>query len=1308
MKPDLEQTLVSVTLPEMGESVTQGSIVEWRKKVGDFVAEGDPLVEVTTDKVDVEVPATTSGVVTRILAGEGETVAVGSLLAQIDSSKTDGATKPSPAGNGVKATPPAATPAAAPPRLAVAGEGLADAQARRLAHRLGVDLTRMRGSGPSGLILRSDVEQQARGVRAPLSPAPALAPIPPGATLAPLRGPAAALAGYMEQSLTIPTATSFRSVPVDVLDARRKELNGAVRAAGRAERISFTHVIAYALVRAAQEMPFITHSFRRDDTGAPARLEPGIHLGLAVDTERKDGTRSLVVPVIRDADQLDFAAFRASYEALVAKARENKLTADDLAGASFTLTNPGGIGTVASVPRLMAGQGAIIATGAIGYPPGFAGANEQSLRLLGVSRVMQLTSTYDHRVIQGAQSGEYLRRVDELLQGRDGFYERIFASLGLQAAPQPQVALTVAAPAAAPSDEMLRAVAAGMAIVSAYRRFGHLAANLDPLGAAPVGDASLEPQTYGLTPALQSAIPASVLRVKVPGNTLADVLPRLRETYSSTIAYEIEHISNADQRVWLRDYIESGRNKVKQSPQRQIDFLERLTQVEAFDRYVRKTFLGQKTFSGEGLDVMVPMLEEMLDMLADDGVANAVLGMAHRGRLNVIAHVVNLPYEEAMTEFEAAAYRGNLGDDDVMGDVKYHHGASGTFTTSKGKTIAVTLAHNPSHLEAVDPVVEGSARALQTDHSHGVPTHDRKRAVPILIHGDAAFTGQGIVSEVLNLQSLAGYETGGTIHLIANNQIGFTTDPADARSTRYASDLAKGFDVPIVHVNADDVDACIAAVHLVIDFRRAFGRDVLIDLIGYRRFGHNEQDEPAYTQPRMAERIKNHPTVRELFANKLVNEGIITAERARAMVDEANERLAQARRSAKGALASHIHGRKLAGSDTFDGTALPAVDRAQLLAWSEALTTVPEGFSLHRKLHGQFERRAAALAEKGMVDWGAAESLAFASLLTAGTPIRLTGQDTERGTFSHRHAVFHDPTTHAVWIPLQHIGQQQVSFEIHNSPLSEYACVGFEYGYSTQQPDALVLWEAQYGDFVNGAEIVVDQFIAAGQAKWGQTSRLTLLLPHGYEGGGPEHSSARLERFLQLVAEGNLRVASPSVAGNYYHLLRSQARSPIAVPLVVMTPKSLLRSENAAGTLDEMANGTFAPVIDDPRAIDRDRIDRLILCSGKIYHDLITHPAYASLQRTAIARIELLAPLPVAEINRLIGGYPRLKKIVWVQEEPKNMGARAFVRRRLLEGKRDGFDIEYIGRGYRASPSEGYAGQHAVEQERIVTSALAE
>jgi len=1315
-----EPKIVTVTLPEMGESVTEGSIVEWQKRIGDFVNEGDPIVNVTTDKVDVEVPATASGVITKIVAAEGATVAVGAPLAEIDANASAPAK-----GNGVKAAAPAvAAPkpvAPAPAAPVTAGEVFATPQARRIARKMQIDVNRVKGSGPQGLVLRSDVEQQGPALPK-VSPAGAAAqvqlpPVSAQAKVTQLKGPAAALAGYMEQSLTIPTATSFRTLAVDVLDARRKELNGAIKSAGRSEKISFTHILAYALVRAAAELPFITYHFRREGD-KPARVEPGVHLGLAVDAERKDGTRFLIVPVIKNADALDFVQFRAKYEDLVAKARENKLTADELQGASFTLTNPGGIGTSASVPRLMAGQGAIIAAGAIGYPPGFAGASEAVIKQLGISKIMQMTSTYDHRVIQGAQSGEYLRRIDEMLQGKDGFYESLFASLGLQAGPAPQAAtsampsLVTPAPqtaAPAPSDEMLRAVAAGMAIVSAYRTHGHLAATLDPLGTPPIGDPSLEPANWGLTPALQSAIPASVLRVKVPGNTLADVLPRLRDTYSSTIAYEVEHISNTEQREWLRDVIESGKHKIALDNDRKIDLLQRLTRVEVFERYLRKTFLGQKTFSGEGLDVMVPMLEEMLEMLARDGTANAVLGMAHRGRLATIAHVVNMPYEEILAEFEAAHERGEVGaDEDVTGDVKYHHGATGTYRTREGGAITVTLANNPSHLEAVDPVVEGSTRALQTDHSQNMPSQDVRKAAPILIHGDAAFIGQGIVSEVFNLQSLPGYQTGGTIHIIANNQVGFTTDPRDSRSTRYASDLAKGFDVPIVHVNADDIDACIWAVNLAIEFRKRFARDVLIEIIGYRRFGHNEQDEPAYTQPGMYGRIKNHPTARELFANKLVAQGVLSKEQVEELVAQATERLQEAHRSVKGKHDVAGMLAKIGVKAAVEAAHLEKVTKDQLLAWSNELIAVPDGFAANKKLQTQFERRKALIAEKGVMDWGMAEALAFASLLSVGTPIRITGQDTERGTFSHRHAVMHDPSSEGEYIPLQHLPAAKASFEIQNSPLSEYACLGFEYGYSASVPKALVLWEAQFGDFNNGAQIIIDQFIAAGQAKWGQTARLTLLLPHGYEGMGPEHSSARLERFLQLTAEGNLRVANLSTATNYYHLLRQQATMAQPVPLVIMTPKSLLRQEVAGGRIDEMAGGKFQPVIDDPNVADKNKIERLVLCSGKIYHDLTAHELHGQLKKTAIVRIELLSPLPYIEINDIIATYPNLKKLVWVQEEPKNMGARAYVRRRLIERKRDTLEIDYVGRPYRASPSEGYPGAHAVEQERLLKEALTE
>ncbi|HZZ65393.1 MAG TPA: multifunctional oxoglutarate decarboxylase/oxoglutarate dehydrogenase thiamine pyrophosphate-binding subunit/dihydrolipoyllysine-residue succinyltransferase subunit [Candidatus Baltobacteraceae bacterium] len=1325
--PSPEPKIVVVTLPEMGESVTEGSIVEWQKHVGDRVQEGDPLVNVTTDKVDVEVPATAAGVVTKILAAEGAIVAVGAPLAEIDANAAPAATAdvakapPAPA-KAAPREPAKAAPAsttAAPASTTAEAPAPASARARRLARKLDIDVNRVRGSGPAGLILHQDVAAQGPALAAQprataLASAPALPPVSANAHVSVLKGPAAALAGYMEQSLTIPTATSFRTLSVDELDARRKALNAAIKSAGRPEKISFTHLIAYAIVQAARELPFITHSFRRDEEGKPQRVEPGVHLGLAVDAQRKDGSRFLIVPVIRNAADLDFAQFRANYETLVERARENKLTADELQGASFTLTNPGGIGTSASVPRLMAGQGAILAAGAIGYPPGFSHASETALRSFGVGKIMQMTSTYDHRVIQGAQSGEFLRRVDELLQGADRFYERVAETLGVTVQAAPPAAFERQSPVRTgeqqtppPSDEMLRAVAAGMAIVAAYRTHGHLAANLDPLGTPPIGDPSLEPSNWGLTPALQSAIPASVLRVKVPGNTLADVLPRLRETYSSTIAYEVEHISNTEQREWLRDVIESGKHRVVLSKEQQIDLLRRLTRVETFERYLRKTFLGQKTFSGEGLDVMVPMLEEILELLAHDGTSNAVLGMAHRGRLATIAHAVNMPYEEILAEFEAAHERGEVRGDDVTGDVKYHHGASGTYSCADGASIAVTLANNPSHLEAVDPVVEGTARALQTDHGSPLAVQNLKNAAAILIHGDAAFIGQGIVAEVLNLQSLPGYATGGTVHVIANNQVGFTTDPRDGRSTRYASDLAKGFDVPIIHVNADDVDACISAAHLAYEFRKQFGRDVVVDLIGYRRFGHNEQDEPAYTQPGMYERIKNHPSARELFANKLIAQGVLSKEAADELVAEATTRLQEAHRSVKG---KHDIAGMLAklAQNGRQSIALPKVSRDELIAWSDELITVAADFTVNKKLKTQLDRRAAAIHERGVLDWGMAEALAFASLISHGVPVRLTGQDTERGTFSHRHDVMHDPATGQAYTPLQHLRSAQASFEIYNSPLSEYACLGFEYGYSASVPNALVLWEAQFGDFNNGAQIIIDQFIVAGQAKWGQTARLTLLLPHGYEGMGPEHSSARLERFLQLAAEGNLRVANLSNATNYYHLLRQQATMPQPVPLVIMTPKSLLRQESAGARIDELANGKFAPVIDDPNVTDKSQVERIILCTGKIYHDLVSHELYGQLKHTAIVRIELLSPLPYTEINDVIATYPNVKKLVWVQEEPKNMGARAYVRRRLIERQRDRLEIDYVGRPYRASPSEGYPGAHAVEQERLLKEALRE
>ncbi|GAC1299829.1 MAG: hypothetical protein NVSMB19_05030 [Vulcanimicrobiaceae bacterium] len=1354
----MPETLVRVSLPEMGESVTEGSIVEWRVKPGQWIDAGATLVDVTTDKVDVEVPAPAAGIVVKLAAAEGETVHVGALLAEIDTAaaKPDGAAgaaptaasapaavpaPPAPASYGAAGAPATAAAApSSPPNGARAG-GPASHRAQRVAERAHLDLSTVVGTGPGGLIVAEDVVKAAASWAEHAvsgngkTAAPAAASPPPlaaDARTTPIKGPANALVGAMEQSLTIPTATSFRTLHVGTLENKRAELNAALKAAGRGEKVSFTHLIAFALVRAAREIPMTT-SFRREN-GVATRVDNGVHLGIAVDTQRKDGSRFLVVPVIKFADRFDFIGFRGAYEELIVKARESRLAADDLSGASFTLTNPGGIGTIASVPRLTAGQGAIVAAGAIAYPPGFANANPEALASLRVEKIMTLTSTYDHRVVQGAQSGEFLKRVDEFLAGRDGFYDDVFASAGLAAPRSVAVAGALATSAApqraaqsgaavagavtdlpatppreAASDELLRAVAAGMAILSSFRRHGHLAATLDPLGTQPPGDPALDWNSYALTPSVMSAIPSSVLRTKLPGDTLADIVTALRQTYSSTIAYEVEHIANIEQREWLRDYIESGKHVVQLAPDRARNVLERLTKVETFERFLRKSYIGAKTFSIEGLDAMVPMLEELITLFAADGVGTAVLGMAHRGRLATIAHVVNRPYEEILAEFEAANLRGEGATDDVTGDVKYHHGATGTYASASGP-IAVALANNPSHLEAVDGVVEGRTRALQTNHDRSIATLETGRAAPVLIHGDAAFSAQGVVAEVLNLQALAGYATGGTVHIISNNQVGFTTDPSDARSTRYASDLAKGFDVPIVHVNADDVDACIAAVHLAIGFRRRFGHDVIIDLIGYRRFGHNETDEPAYTQPDMYERIKAHPTVRELYAQKLIAQGTVTAEEANALLARSTERLASAQANVKDGSWTGAIGPHVAHGDAAVATSETKLDRAKLLEWNDELVAVPGSFTVHPKLARQLERRRATLASDGEVDWGLGESLAFASLLAEGTPIRLTGQDTQRGTFSHRHVVFHDAKTNQTFAPIQHLSDARASIEIYNSPLSEYACLGFEYGYAVETPNALVLWEAQFGDFNNGAQIIIDQFIAAGQAKWGETSRLVMLLPHGYEGAGPEHSSARIERFLQLSAEGSMQIANCTTATQYFHLLRLQARQPRALPLVIFTPKSLLRMKAAGGHIDALADGAFEPVIDDARyANDRAAVERIVLCSGKIYYDLVGHPDYAATTKTAIVRVELLSPLPVAGIVDVLALYPNLRSIVWAQEEPKNMGARAHVRRRIFDRLPNGIaDVEYVGRPYRASPSEGYGGAHAVEQERIVRAALAE
>jgi 2-oxoglutarate dehydrogenase E1 component len=878
--------------------------------------------------------------------------------------------------------------------------------------------------------------------------------------------------------------------------------------------------------------------------------------------------------------------------------------------------------------------------------------------------------------------------------------------------PAPEAAPPAASPAAPapepPTDEMLGAVAAAMALIKAQRMHGHLAAHLDPLGTEPPGDPALEPERLipKLTPELQARIPTSVLRLYVPGETLAEALPHLQETYSGTIAYEIEHISDHEKRLWLRQAIESGKYRKPLSADEKKRLLERVSRVEAFEQYLRRAFLGQKQFSIEGVDVMVPMLDETIELAAEDGAHEVVIGMAHRGRLNVLAHTLGLGYDSIIREFEGERTIEAVvaTEEGGTGDVKYHLGAEGSRSTPSGD-VTVTLAANPSHLEAVDPVVEGRTRAEQTDRSTRMGLHDPSVALAVLIHGDASFPGQGEVAETLNLAGLEGYSVGGTLHLIANNQIGFTTDPSEGRSTRYSSDLAKGFDLPIIHVNADDPEAAISAVRLALAFRRRFESDVVVDLVGYRRHGHNEQDETAYTQPLMAAQVAAHRTVRDQFAERLIEEGVVTQEEAERYVEQVMVELREAHEHLKWSLATPPPPEERIPSST-GGEVVTAVPAERLRELNEQLLRPTDGFHGHPKLLKQLERRLETL-DAGGIDWGQAEALAFASLLVEGIPIRLTGQDTERGTFSHRHAVLHDVNTGETYAPLQHLDDSSASFEIYNSPLSEYACVGFEYGYSVAAPEALVLWEAQFGDFVNGAQIVIDQFVVAGLAKWRETTRLTLLLPHGYEGNGPEHSSARLERFLQLAAQENIRVANCSTSGQYFHLLRRQALDAAGRPLVVMTPKGLLRLKQASSTLDDLSEGSFKPVIDDPDA-DRESVSRLVVCSGKIYYDIVGHEERPKAPHVAVARLEQLYPFPVEAYGQLIASYPNLREVVWAQEEPQNMGAWRTIRHRLEEPLREGgIPLSFTGRPWRASPSEGYPTAHLREQDRIVRAALA-
>ncbi|HTL85807.1 MAG TPA: multifunctional oxoglutarate decarboxylase/oxoglutarate dehydrogenase thiamine pyrophosphate-binding subunit/dihydrolipoyllysine-residue succinyltransferase subunit [Acidimicrobiia bacterium] len=1131
---------------------------------------------------------------------------------------------------------------------------------------------------------------QASAAPAAAPSAPAAAPAPSTSddtTAEPLRGAAARIVQNMERSLTVPTATSVRAVPAKLLEVNRQILNNHL-ARERGGKVSFTHLIGFAVVRALRKVPHMNASFGGGDGPPTVQRHAHVNLGLAIDQQKSDGSRSLLVPNIKNADTLDFAAFHAAYEDLIRRARNNKLTPDDFAGTTVSITNPGTIGTMHSVPRLMPGQGVIVGVGAITYPPEYEGADPQTLAEIGVSKIVTLTSTYDHRIIQGAESGEFLAAIHDLLLGRDEFYDNLFASFGVPYEPARW------SPDRRPLDNSIEAdhkVIAVQQLINMYRVRGHLIANLDPLGfKEPKTHEELDPNHWGLTIwDLDREFPTGGLAGKACMQ-LRDILGLLRDAYARTIGVEYMHIQEPDQKAWIQQQVEGVRVDPTEDDKHRI--LSALNDAEAFERFLHTKFLGQKRFSLEGAETLIPMLTFLLDAAASSGMEEAVVGMAHRGRLNVLANVVGKSYEQIFREFE-----GEL-DPNVpqgSGDVKYHVGATGKFTAASGATIGITLAANPSHLEAVDPVVEGIARAKQDRLGDG--THDR--VLSVLVHGDAAFAGQGVVAETLNLSELPGYDVGGTVHIVVNNQVGFTTPPGFARSTVYATDIAKAVQAPIFHVNGDDPEASVRVIRLAFEFRNAFKKDVVVDMVCYRRYGHNEGDEPSFTQPRMYEVIGQRRSVRKLYTEALVNRGDLTLEEAEHALEAFRARLEEAFEE------THHSERPTGEVPAIAPEPVPTkietgVPREELDRIVTALTTFPEGFEPHPKLARILAARRTAF-DADQVDWALGEALAFGTLLLDGSPVRVAGQDTRRGTFSQRHAVVVDHRTEEEYTPLAHLGENAAPFMIYDSVLSEFAALGFEYGYSIADHDALVAWEAQFGDFSNGAQTIIDQFVVAAEDKWGQHSALTLLLPHGFEGQGPEHSSARLERFLVLCALNNMRVVYPTTAAQYFHVLRRQVHDPEHKPLIVMTPKRYLRVPATASPVADFTSGGFRNLLPDPNPPATPT--RVVFCTGKFAYELMARRDERSAP-VEIVRIEQLYPWPLDEVQAVLDRLPNAE-VIWAQEEPGNMGARYFVRRRIeeLAGVRT---VDVVARHESPSPASGSSTVHDVEQQALLDAAI--
>ncbi len=1097
-----------------------------------------------------------------------------------------------------------------------------------------------------------------------------------------LKGISGVIAQRMDESLAVPTATSVRTMPSKLLEVNRRILNNQLQRLTAGGKVSFTHLIGWAVVRAMREHPEMNVSYAEIDGEPHILRHSSVNLGLAIDMARPDGGRILVVPNIKGADQMTFRQFWEAYEAIVARTRENKLSPDDFAGTTATLTNPGTIGTIQSVPRLMPDQGVIIGVGAIIYPPEYQAADASYLARHGIGRIITLTSTYDHRVIQGAQSGELLARIHQLLLGEDRFYDEIFRSMAIPYTPA-RWAVDENPPIG--STDWIAKQANVFRIINAYRVRGHLIADLDPLRMEPPRMyEELDPLSYGLTIWDLDREFATGGILGTATMTLGSILSLLRNAYCRTVGIEYMHIQEPDQKRWIQDRVEV--TSTAASPEERIRLLRKLNEAESFETFLHTKYVGQKRFGLEGAESLIPMLDTVLGAAAGDGIETAVIGMSHRGRLNVLTNIIGKEPSRIFREFDGDLLPGVQGGAD---DVKYHLGATGTYETVSG-AIEVEVVANPSHLEAVDPVLEGVARAKQ----ERIGKEGHHEVLPVLLHGDAAYAGQGVVVETHNLSQLRGYRTGGTVHIVVNNQVGFTTSTHDARSSFYATDVAKTVQAPIFHVNGDDPEAVSRAARMAFEFRQAFHKDVVIDMVCYRRRGHNEGDEPSYTQPLMYKKIDEHPSVRKLYLDRLITHGEMSREDADQLLAEYRQLLDNAFQSAKDS--TTVPPKAADGPTAHDpdtGVELSVLERI-----ISHITDVPEGFVIHPKLERLITERSTALVDD-TIDWGTAEALAFGSLALQGVPIRLAGEDSRRGTFSHRHAELTDYDTGEKWAPLETLTADETRVRIVDSLLSEFAAVGFEYGYSTEWPEALVMWEAQYGDFANGAQVVYDQFISSGEGKWNVSSGLMLLLPHGYEGQGPEHSSARVERFLELCAADNLRVAIPATSGQYFHLLRRQALRRPQKPLIVFTPKSLLRAKPSFVPTASLEKGRFEPLVLDRLQSAR----RLILCAGKVYHDLEARRRENEIDDVAVVRLAQLYPVPVEELEEVAATYGDAD-LVWCQEEPENMGAYRF----LWPHIREVFGREpiFAGRPAAGSPATGSARVHREQQSQLVAEAL--